>query len=1508
MEKPRAAGSSNAPTTFERAFSAYLASLPDKKNSKKMIFDSMITCGAINAEEMQKFVVATEDRISKRTPMRVFNRIVKPMVAALKGYYGILDTMCQTNPSPAALVWGSLKIIVDCADRFGNLFETIKQQVQDLTFHLERINYFDELYKDTSMQTLLCRSYINVLRFWARVRKECERSIINMLFKSAGPFSTKKIGSIVSDLKKDSEEIGDRADMLEKVYLYDRVKQWLSVRSIFQDILEANHRRHSINKASHIPGTSEWLFQTPKFLDWSGKDSQSPIIWMSGDPGTGKSILCSRVIRHIQDADPTAAIAFHFFRFDQECSTIDLLRVMTGQLLESLRKSTKDVSDKILSLTETLGASVQNVMDMMRAITSSPSLSRTFLFIDGLDEELSERRWVTARDTLDSLISLVTTHPGSSVRLWLSSQAHNPILKTMEGYPRIHLVDQNESDIRLLFEKGMRELEQELDDIDTVVEEREHWFKLLKEKAGGNFLWAHYMIHSISEEAECVADIEDLIEHSLPKDINEYYCRQFRRIPVAHRNLASKIFSIICFSRRLLSPGELSDAMGVIRNPAAQSTNDIERRRPRPKLIQKLLSPLIVEEKGPSDTEKRYRLFHSTVKEFIRNNPNVLTEGDGDVENPYIGPSILADACLLYLSQPRYSSLLEKVDGVWKTAGGYSPDKDAFLRYAAKYWHLHLEDVLPSSSLTDKISTFLRSSNFQTLLQIQHLFVDSQFGKFTFNSKPSTSKFIRRAFPHWFVRLALRDPTMHFSQDYRVFIHEWAYLLVCGCCENPSCEMARYAGQIDRCIFGTLGTNNFMSNMKSRFSGFSLCTGDHDGIRTIQTCYEGYSACGKVVYLVQFQHRVAPILYFLCETWKLQTLEINEEDANWNLFIKDGDPHSIGRSGRAKPVAFDYDARGLRIGSQLHLRDANGLFQKIHVGDGLKPAFPAYFEEFLTQGKHLVTISRRRAPIPGEEGLNNLTDNPVLDDIGKLFTEWEKEGANDSNDSDVDNTDEASSSSDKSDTSLPSTKTGIDWSSGDETWSEGSTDVEEAVGDENAIIFFKGYIDSSSSSDSGSDTDGVPSASDDSESDAGSGSDGLGATPHSRFLRGFLDDDSDGDDAYVPIADSDDGSDGNVYPRSRRHFRKQTKSGLEASLKVFSISDTGLTCIFQLSRPIDLLLYDSPPVLHPHKPLIIWPMSPGNVLFAAFEEKTWFKRKLRPTTTFTRQIITKCHFSPCGEYLHIAILEVRRKPIPEKKRKRTDPAPRGNLIPLHLSLFVTTHRLSSRKTTRAPPTQIYRTKIELGHFHSLPVSHQLPFTFTWAPTELYFTISAQNLVVFRIRLFPSRGELESVEPVLVPRERIFLPETASTREVRFFPSSSTSKLSELNNGEKNQASTQMHVLIGSQIRSSRVLLGEATPSNSPSASASKADTTHNEGGFQLEGAAWIPQCEAVRGVEGAVSMPVGFYISSEKDFGGWVRSDDVVDVPADRGVGQLDYKVERFDVEEDCGDLEPYII
>jgi hypothetical protein len=93
----------------------------------------------------------------------------------------------------------------------------------------------------------------------------------------------------------------------------------------------------------------------------------------------------------------------------------------------------------------------------------------------------------------------------------------------------------------------------------------------------------------------------------------------------------------------------------------------------------------------------------------------------------------------------------------------------------------------------------------------------------------------------------------------------------------------------------------------------------------------------------------------------------------------------------------------------------------------------------------------------------------------------------------------------------------------------------------------------------------------------------------------------------------------------------------------------------------------------------------------------------------------------------------------------------------------------------------------------------------------------------------------------------------------------------------------------------------------------KEETSHHEsddndgdvyGNGIVDG--WVPRPDAIKGLPRSSLLPLGFYFH-DTDVGGWVRSEDVLHLPEDKGVGRLDHKVERFDVEEDC-DLEPYII
>ena len=92
---------------------------------------------------------------------------------------------------PAAIVWGALKVIImvrfsldalqmdtqlhQGVDRCVALFDTIKSQLRTLNVLVQRITEYEDIYCDsTALQDLLCQTYVQFLRFWARVDRECD--------------------------------------------------------------------------------------------------------------------------------------------------------------------------------------------------------------------------------------------------------------------------------------------------------------------------------------------------------------------------------------------------------------------------------------------------------------------------------------------------------------------------------------------------------------------------------------------------------------------------------------------------------------------------------------------------------------------------------------------------------------------------------------------------------------------------------------------------------------------------------------------------------------------------------------------------------------------------------------------------------------------------------------------------------------------------------------------------------------------------------------------------------------------------------------------------------------------------------------------------------------------------------------------------------------------------------------------------------------------------------------
>ncbi|KAJ7492169.1 hypothetical protein FB451DRAFT_519336 [Mycena latifolia] len=1503
--------SNDVQSTFQRAFDIYIQGLP-KKQRKRTFIDTAYHADA-TPESIHESVKQAEQKYSDQIGTRMVKRIVGPVVDVLKDYVEIISTLVSANPMPTAVIWGGLKILIDGLDRFLRLFEIIKNELRSLTGHLQRINDYQNLYGNSDrLQEMLCTSYINMLRFWSRVDKECDTCGCTRFLKAATSFSTNKLNKIIKDIKDDADQIEKLASILEATKSkearqaaelewfhagleraaaqkersaqaasrqetesdrqeerYRRISEWLCARQGNEENMRLL-RKHT---GLHLNGTCDWLFQHTTYLDWRDGRFPSPILWLHAPPAAGKSILSSRVIQVLKKEQVNVAtVIYHFYRFDQTTSASETLRLIASQLFDAHWNRAHIISKEMHLMTQQSVCSLENVEELIKMLVKL--LPKSYFILDGLDEECmnSSNRWTEAATVLDFLIDLAKDVP-DRVRLWYSSQYLPSIKEKLKEYVVLDIKEAVKGDVSMYLSRANPKLELEVPDL---------VLRSLRSRADGNFLWARLMLESLNE-TDSLTDMKQFVAgvgpEGLPETLDDYYRRIFNRFEKPHRRLVSKVFALVAFARRPLKMKELREAVGLLqsKNPRSLVRADMP---PTPRLC-KLLPPLIeMQEEGCTDPDDFIcRLFHSTIRDFLFKNPGVLQTASDPAVDLLINQDVIANACLLYLSQARYARQLKKHNARWIDAAGDSVDRHQFHLYAAKYWDKHLDEVIPTEALENRVGSFIMSSNFQTCIQVQSLWVDAQFGVFSYVGDNRNHTYLRRMFPAWFVA---GSPTgMKLWHDFRGFLHEWKYFLHCPKFEEPDCITLPYTGQLDRCWWPALSRNNFLSKLKCRYTTFRLQKEESLDPGNGGQCFEGVGAEGKEVMVLRLTSRENGTLEFTCERWRcipgrLPTLQrtqriiTDEKTTNWLLYVKHSTETSDMRVGRAWPAAFSQSNQFLRIGARLFSRDDMGDYIPMPGFNSSQANYPSCVEEFAARG-HFTALATRRRVLAAETYDTGLPDDK-LDAFGDNFLKMEAVSHKSRREIGAESDSESSHYSDSS-SELED--------AGYETWSQCSTEHSDGFGDD-IITPWAGPgsdVDDSDSdvyfSESESEVadDDMDEGQNSVEPDSDSASD---IQPSAVIGYGVWHDDDDNRWRDDSDSDSDGGFYGPPPLATLQKWNPGPQTGLEASIMIFDSRSNAdkPTKIFHFARSLPFLLYDSPPALHPSKNLVVWPLSAGDVLFADFLRKTYFVRKLRPSTSYTRHIFMKCHFSPCGLYIHFASLEAQKKPISGHKKK-TDPG--AEMPPVKLALLVSTYRLSSRKTSRSPPTLVHRVRLDLGSKTAISVTN-LPFTLTWMPTELYFTCSDYVLTVFRIPLFSaSKGSAGKECPVLVPRKPIFLPQTAESRPVYYFPP----------DDDDDDDRAICRVIIGSETRA-RVTNAISVDDQFFGSRKDSISAAH------------------VFGLLGGLSPPVGCYLNEQVDLGGWGKSFACSHLPTDLGIGQLDRRLEKFDPEDDC-DLEPYI-
>jgi hypothetical protein len=276
-----------------------------------------------------------------------------------------------------------------------------------------------------------------------------------------------------------------------------------------------------------LSGTCEWLLDHPDFVAWSSGTSSSPVLWLHGPPGSGKSTLCSSISHMLSSRLDT--VAFHFCDFAQQYKPFEILRMLALQLLCKYWTDSQNIPKELSDVAQATPSVLENVQNMIKVLVKNQP--KVYFLLDGLDEETTGERWKDTVDVLQFLIQLTNEFP-AKVRVWCSSQPR-PLIKTeLEGYTDLDISVHVKKDIAFYLTKAIPEAEG-LESLD-----KGKFLQSLQERAECSFLWASLMISELQGSPTSLREMKQLLERGLPSTLLDYYSLFFRRLKKPLRPLA----------------------------------------------------------------------------------------------------------------------------------------------------------------------------------------------------------------------------------------------------------------------------------------------------------------------------------------------------------------------------------------------------------------------------------------------------------------------------------------------------------------------------------------------------------------------------------------------------------------------------------------------------------------------------------------------------------------------------------------------------------------------------------------------------------------------------------------------------------------------------------------------------------------------------------------------------------------------------------------------------------
>jgi ankyrin repeat protein len=472
-----------------------------------------------------------------------------------------------------------------------------------------------------------------------------------------------------------------------------------------QALRTSDYERFKNRNPNRFGGTCQWVFQHERFQNWQQSGSSS-LLWISADPGCGKSVLSKSLID--KDLKPTpATICYFFFKDDseQQRSISNALCALLHQFFDRKRRLIHYALEDYAAEGSYLSKSFHKLWNILTKAMTDPGAGEVVCVLDALDECEESGRY----EIIGALNAFYGSSGGASnLKFFLTSRPYFDIesrfRKLTHDMPTIRLRGEMESaaisnEIEIVIRESVKTLGVQLE---LTRQEKANLQRELLGMKHRTYLWLKLILDVILDEVSPTAKRLKRITGTLPSTVHEAYEAILSKSKDPVR--ARKLLHIVVAATNPLTLTEMNIALAIEDHHRSYEDLDLESDSRFEHTLRNICGLFV------SVVDRKVYLFHQTAKEFLMAKSQETSSGWKYSLDPVDSHLVIARTCIAYLMFDIFD------DSIAHTA------EHGYLDYASKFWALHYQAGQVGESM-ETLPRYLKlcdipSKRFQTWFNI----------------------------------------------------------------------------------------------------------------------------------------------------------------------------------------------------------------------------------------------------------------------------------------------------------------------------------------------------------------------------------------------------------------------------------------------------------------------------------------------------------------------------------------------------------------------------------------------------------------------------------------------------------------------------------------------------------------------------------------------------------------------------------------------------------------------